>query len=142
VSSLHQIQMDLLLENDRMKAAAGDLEPLQSQSSPTSGSRPSDPSPRSGQGRARYRCTGMRDLVDQLNHAGGDMAATGSTDTRPITSEQLVTRTAQTALTRLGYGPLKADGMAGQAPAGLSKPSSAPTPSMSQVNSTLRPCSA
>src|SRR3712207_8432738 len=30
VSSLHQIQMDLLRENDRMKAA-GDLEPLQSQ---------------------------------------------------------------------------------------------------------------
>ena len=30
VSSLHQIQMDLLL-SDRMKAAAGDLEPLRSQ---------------------------------------------------------------------------------------------------------------
>lgn len=57
--------------------------------------------------------TGMRDLVDQLNHARGHMAATGPTDTRPITSEWLVTRTAQKALTRLGYGPLKADGVAG-----------------------------
>jgi peptidoglycan hydrolase-like protein with peptidoglycan-binding domain len=55
----------------------------------------------------------MRDLVDQLNQARGDVAATGSTDTRPITSEWLVTRTAQKALTRLGYGPLKADGVAG-----------------------------
>ena len=31
VSSLHQIQMDLLRENDRLKAATGDLEPLRSQ---------------------------------------------------------------------------------------------------------------
>ena len=35
------------------------------------------------------------------------MAASGSVATRPTTPEQLVT------LTRLGYGPLKADGVAG-----------------------------
>jgi hypothetical protein len=31
VSSLHQMQINLLRENDHLKAAAGDLEPLQSQ---------------------------------------------------------------------------------------------------------------
>jgi hypothetical protein len=114
VSSLHQIQMDLLLENDRMKAAVGDLEPLQSQ---VEALRQEVDLLTQARDLAKAElvtaATGMRDLVDQLNHAGGDMAATGSTDTRPITSEQLVTRTAQKAVTRLGYGPLKADGMAG-----------------------------
>jgi peptidoglycan hydrolase-like protein with peptidoglycan-binding domain len=57
--------------------------------------------------------TGMRDLVDQLNQARSDMAQPDLLTPGPITSEQLVTRTAQKALTRLGYGPLKADGVAG-----------------------------
>jgi hypothetical protein len=114
VSSLHQIQMDLLLENHRMKAAAGDLERLSSQLETL---RQEADLLTQARDLARAElvtaATGMRDLVDRLNHAGSDMAATGSTDTRPITSEQLVTRTAQKALARLGYGPLKADGVAG-----------------------------
>ena len=114
VSSLHQIQTDLLLENDRMKAAAGDLEPLQSQVETLRQEADLLTQARDlAKAELVTAATGMRDLVDQLNHAGGDMAATGSTDTRPITSDQLVTRTAQKALTRLGYGPLKADGAAG-----------------------------
>ena len=55
----------------------------------------------------------MRDLVDQLNQARSNVASTGSVNTKPLTSEQFVTRTAQKALARLGYGPLKADGVAG-----------------------------
>jgi len=57
----------------------------------------------------------MRDLVDQLNQTRRDVAATSSVTTRPLTSEQVVTLTAEKALTRLGYGPLKADGVAGPA---------------------------
>ncbi len=114
VSSLHQIQMDLLLENHRMKAAAGDLERLSSQLETL---RQEADLLTQARDLARAElvaaATGMRDLVDHLNHARGNMAATGSTDTRPITSEQLVTRTAQKALARLGYGPLKVDGVAG-----------------------------
>ncbi len=50
-----------------------------------------------------------------MTQARSDVAATGSVTTQPITSEQLVTLAAQKALTRLGYGPLKADGVAGPA---------------------------
>jgi Putative peptidoglycan binding domain len=114
VSSLHQIQMDLLLENDRMKAAAGDLEPLQSQ---VEALRQEADLLTQARDLARAElvtaATGTRDLINHLNQARRDTAATGSVTTRPITSEQLVTRTAQKALTRLGYGPLKADGAPG-----------------------------
>jgi hypothetical protein len=114
VSSLHRIQMDLLRENDRLKAATGDLELLRSQAEALRQEADLLTQARDlAKAELVTAATGMRDLVDQLNHAGGDMAATGSPDTRPITSEQLVTRTAQKALTRLGYGLLKADGMAG-----------------------------
>jgi hypothetical protein len=114
VSSLHQIQMDLLLEHDRLKAAAGDLEPLRSQ---VEALRQEADLLTQARDLARAElvtaATGMRDLVDQLNQARSNVSTTGSVNTRPITSEQLVTRTAQKALTRLGYGPLKVDGVAG-----------------------------
>jgi hypothetical protein len=114
VSSQHQIQMDLLLEHDRLKAAAGDLEPLRSQ---VEALRQEADLLTQARDLARAElvtaATGMRDLVDQLNQARSNVSTTGSVNTRPITSEQLVTRTAQKALTRLGYGPLKVDGVAG-----------------------------
>ncbi len=114
VSSQHQIQMDLLLENDRMKAAAGALEPLQSQAEAL---RQETDLLSQARDLARAElvtaATGMRDLIDQLNQTRSEVAETGSVNTGPITSEQLVTRTAQKALTHLGYGPLKADGVAG-----------------------------
>ena len=114
VSSLHQIQMDLLRENDRLKAAAGDLEPLQSRVEILR--READLLTQARDlARAELvtAATGMRDLIDQLNQARSNVASTGSVNTKPLTSEQFVTLTAQKALTRLGYGPLKADGMAG-----------------------------
>ncbi len=114
VSSQHQIQMDLLLENERMRAAAGDLELLRSQVETL---RQEADLLTQARDLARAElvtaATGMRDLVDHLNHARGAMAAPGSSNTRLITSEELVTRTAQKAMTRLGYGPLKVDGVAG-----------------------------
>ncbi len=114
VSSLHRIQMDLLLENERMKAAAGDLEPLRSQ---LEALRQEADLLTQARDLARAElvtaATGMRDLVSQLNQARSNVSMTGSVAPGPITSEQLVTRTAQKALTRLGYGPLKADGAPG-----------------------------
>ncbi len=114
VSSLHQIQMDLLLENHRMKAAAGDLERLSSQLETL---RQEADLLTQARDLARAElvtaATGMRDLVSQLNQARSNVSMTGSVAPGPITSEQLVTRTAQKALTRLGYGPLKADGAPG-----------------------------
>jgi hypothetical protein len=114
VSSLHRVQMDLLRENDRLKAAAGDLEPLRSQ---VEALRQEADLLTQARDLARTElvtaATGMRDLIDQLNQTRSDVAATGSVTTRPLTSEQLVTLTAQKALTRLGYGCLKADGVAG-----------------------------
>jgi chromosome segregation ATPase len=114
VSSLHQMQINLLRENDHLKAAAGDLEPLQSQVETL---RQEADLLTQARDLARAElvtaATGMKDLVDHLNHARSNEAATGSITTQPITSEQLVTLTAQKALTRLGYGPLKADGVAG-----------------------------
>ncbi len=113
-SSQHRIQMELLLEHDRLKSAAGDLELLRSQ---VEALRQEADLLTQARDLARAElvtaATGMRDLVDHLNHARGAMAAPGSSNTRLITSEELVTRTAQKALTRLGYGPLKADGVAG-----------------------------
>ena len=103
VSSLHQIQMDLLREKDRMKAAAGDLEPLQSQLETL---RQETNLLTQARDLARAElvtaATGMRNLVDQLNQARSDVVATGSVAPQPLTSEQLVTLTAQKALTRLG----------------------------------------
>ena len=114
VSSLHQIQMDLLRENDRLKAAAGDLELLRSQVETL---RHEADLLTQARDLARAElvtvATGMRDLVSQLNQARSNVSMTGSLNLEPITAEQLVTRTAQKALTRLGYGPLKADGVAG-----------------------------
>ncbi len=114
VSSLHQIQMDLLLENDRLKAAAGDLEPLRFQ---LEALRQEADLLTQARDLARAElvaaATGMRDLVDQLNQARSNVSMTGSVTSGPTTSEQLVTRTAQKALVRLGYGPLKVDGVAG-----------------------------
>jgi hypothetical protein len=114
VSSLHQMQMDLLRENDRLKSAAGDQELLRSQVEIL---RQEANLLTQARDLARAElvtaATGMRDLVDQLNQARSDVAATGSVTTQPVTSEQLVILTAQKALTRLGYGPLKTDGVAG-----------------------------
>ena len=114
VSSLHQIQMDLLLENDRLKAAAGALELLRSQVETL---RQEADLLTQARDLARAElvtaATGMRDLVSQLNQARSNASITSSVNLGPITSEQLVTLTAQKALTRLGYGPLKADGVAG-----------------------------
>ena len=114
VSSLHQIQMDLLLEHDRLKSAAGDLELLRSQAEAL---RQETDLLTQARDLARAElvtaATGMRDLIDQLNQARSNVASTGSVNTKPLTSEQFVTRTAQKSLTRLGYGPLKADGVAG-----------------------------
>ena len=114
VSSLHQIQMDLLLEHDHLKSAAGDLELLRSQ---VEALRQEADLLTQARDLARAElvtaATGMRDLVDQLNQARSNVSTTGSVNPGPITSKQLVTRTAQKALTRLGYGPLKVDGVAG-----------------------------
>ena len=114
VSSLHRIQMDLLLEHDRMKAVAGDLELLRSQIETL---RQEADLLTQARDLARAElvtaATGMRDLVDQLNQARSNASTTVSVNTGPITSEQLVTRTAQKSLTRFGYGSLKADGVAG-----------------------------
>lgn len=114
VSSLHQIQMGLLLENDRLKAAAGDLEPLQSQVEALRQKADLLTQARDlAKAELVTAATSMRDLVDQLNQARSNVSMTGSVTPGPTTSEQLVNRTAQKALTRLGYGPLKADGVAG-----------------------------
>ncbi len=77
VSSLHQIQMDLLRENDRVKAAAGDLEPLQSQLE-TLRQEANLLTQARDLARAELvtAATGMRNLVDQLNQARSDVAET------------------------------------------------------------------
>jgi len=114
VSSLHQIQIDLLLEHDRLKAAAGALELLRSQVETLRQEADLLTQARDlAKAELVTAATGMRDLVSQLNQARSNVSMTGSVAPGPITSEQLVTRTAQKALTRLGYGPLKADGVAG-----------------------------
>lgn len=109
VSSLHQIQMDLLMERDRMKAAQGDLEQLRSQVT-----KLRQEADLLGQARDLAQAelvtaaTGMKDLISRLNQTGNDVSTTGSID-----SQHLVTITAQKALTQLGYGPLTSDGVAG-----------------------------
>ena len=106
--------MDLLREHDRLKAAAGDLELLRSQVETLRQESDLLTQARDlAKAELVTAATGMRDLVDRLNNTRSNVAATGSINPGPITSEQLVTRTAQKALTRLGYGPLKVDGVAG-----------------------------
>jgi peptidoglycan hydrolase-like protein with peptidoglycan-binding domain len=57
--------------------------------------------------------TGMKDLISHLNNSGNDVSTTGSITTNSLDSQHLVTATAQKALTKLGYGSLKADGIVG-----------------------------
>jgi hypothetical protein len=86
--------------------------------------------------------TGMRDLVDQLNQARSIWRQPDLLTPGPITSEQLVTRTAQKALTRLGYGPLKADGVAGPGTRRAVEAFQRANNLQSPVNWMPRPCSA
>ncbi|MBM1175373.1 peptidoglycan-binding domain-containing protein [Microvirga arabica] len=55
----------------------------------------------------------MKDLINQLNTSGSDVSTTGSINTSTVDAQNLVTATAQKALTKLGYGSLKADGVVG-----------------------------
>lgn len=114
VSSLHQIQIDLLSERQRTKMAMGNLEQLRSQVEKLRQEADLLTQARDlAQAELVTAAIGMKDLLGQLNQVRGDVAATGSINTKPIDAQQLVTVTAQKALTRLGYGPLKADGVVG-----------------------------
>lgn len=114
VTSLHQMQLNLVLEKNRMQAAQGDLEQLRSQVA-----KLRQEADLLAQARDLARAelvtatTGMKDLLGRLSHARSDVAETGSVNTKAIDSQQLVTATAQRALARLGHGPLKADGVVG-----------------------------
>jgi chromosome segregation ATPase len=114
VRSLHQIQMDLLSERQRTTTAMGELEQLQAQVSKLRQEADLLTQARDlAQAELVTAATGMRDLISQLNNSGNDVSTTGSVNTSTIDARHLVTATAQKALTKLGYGALKADGIVG-----------------------------
>jgi hypothetical protein len=114
VRSLHQIQMDLLAERQRTTTAVGDLEQLGSQVLKLRQEANLLTQARDlAQAELVTAATGMKNLVSQLNTSGNDGSTTGSINTNTLDSQHLVTATAQKALTKLGYGSLKADGIVG-----------------------------
>jgi hypothetical protein len=114
VRNLHQVQMDLLSEPQRTTTAVGDLEQLQSQVSKLRQEADLLIQSRDlAQAELVAAATGMKDLISQLNTSGSDVSTTGSINTNTLDSQHLVTATAQKALTKLGYGSLKADGIVG-----------------------------
>jgi hypothetical protein len=114
VRHLHQIQMDLLAERQRTTTAVGDLEQLRTQVSKLRQEADLLTQARDlAQAELVTAATGMKDLVSQLNTSGNDVSTTGSINTNTLDGQHLVTATAQKALTRLGYGSLKADGIVG-----------------------------
>jgi chorismate mutase len=114
VRQLHQIQMDLLSERQRTTTAVGDLKQLQSQVSKLRQEADLLTQARDlAQAELVTAATGMKDLIGQLNNSGNDVSTTGSIRTNSLDSQHLVTATAQKSLTKLGYGPLKADGIVG-----------------------------
>ncbi len=114
VRHLHQIQMDLLSERQRTTTAVGDLAQLQSQVSKLRQEADLLAQARDlAQAELVTAATGMKDLISQLNSSGTDVSTTGSINTSTVDAQHLVTATAQKALTKLGYGALKADGIVG-----------------------------
>jgi len=114
VRSLHQIQMDLLSERQRTTTAMGELEQLHTQVSKLRQEADLLTQARDlAQAELVTAASGMRDLISQLNNSGNDVSTTGSVNTSTIDARHLVTATAQKALTKLGYGALKADGIVG-----------------------------
>ncbi|MBD2750299.1 hypothetical protein IC232_26925, partial [Microvirga sp. BT688] len=112
VRHLHQIQMDLLSERQRTTTAVSDLEQLQSQVSKLRQEADLLTQARDlAQAELVTAATGMRDLINQLNTSGNDISTTGSINTSTVNAQHFVSATAQKALTRHGYGPLKADGI-------------------------------
>ena len=110
----HLHQMDLLTERQRTTTAVGDLEQLRSQVSKLRQEADLLTQARDlAQAELVTAATGMKDLIGQLNSSGNDVSTTGSINTSTVDAQHLVTATAQKALTRHGYGPLKADGIVG-----------------------------
>jgi hypothetical protein len=114
VRSLHQIQMDLLAERQRTQSAVDNLEQLQAQVSKLRQEADLLMQARDlAQAELVTAATGMKDLLTQVNQSSSDVSTTGSITTNALDAQHLVTATAQKALTKLGYGSLKADGIVG-----------------------------
>ncbi len=114
VTHLHQMQMDLLAERQRTTTAAGDLEQLRYQVSTLRQEADLLTQARDlAQAELVTAATGMKNLISHLSNSGNDVSTTGSINTSTVDAQHLVTATAQKALTRHGYGPLKADGIVG-----------------------------
>jgi chromosome segregation ATPase len=128
VRHLHQIQMDLLTERQRTTTTVADLEQLQARVSKLRQEADLLTQARDlAQAELVTAATGMKDLISQINNSGNDVSTTGSINMNSLDSQHLVTATAQKALTKLGYGSLKADGIIGSGTRGRSQSSSAPT---------------
>jgi chorismate mutase len=114
VKHLHQIQMDLLSERQRTTTAVGDLEQLRTHVSKLRQEADLLTQARDlAQAELVTAASGMKDLINQMNNSGNDVSTTGSITTSTVDPQDLVTATAQKALTKLGYGSLKADGIVG-----------------------------
>jgi hypothetical protein len=110
----HQIEMDLLTERQRTTTVVGDLEQLRTHVSKLREEADLLTQARDlAQAELVTAATGMKDLISQLNNSGNDASTTGSIKTSPLDAPHLVTATAQKALTRHGYGSLKADDIVG-----------------------------
>jgi hypothetical protein len=114
VTSLHQIQMDLLNEKEQTKAAVGELEPLRAEFAKLRSEADLLTQARDlARAELVAAATGMKDLMGKLNRAGTDVSLAESINTSTIGAQEFVAATAQKALNKRGYGALKADGIVG-----------------------------
>jgi uncharacterized protein (DUF3084 family) len=114
VSSLHQRQLELLNERTQMEAAAGTLEHLRSEVATL---RTEHESLRQARDQVRAELAQARSeremIAQQSSPADSRSAKTASSPTQDTKLNHDAIVTAQTALTKRGYGPLQTDGIVG-----------------------------
>jgi DNA gyrase/topoisomerase IV subunit A len=114
ISSLSKHQMQLLHERKMTQATQADLTTLRAQAAALR--EEVDVLTRSrdeAQAELAVIKSELGDIVAKFNRAQADIPETGSTTASLSGPEEAVIVSAQKALTRLGYGPLAADGVLG-----------------------------
>jgi murein L,D-transpeptidase YcbB/YkuD len=114
VASLHQRQMELLNERTQREAAVGTLEKLRSD---VAALRQEQESLKRARNQLQTDLTHLREEQATARNPSGHIRATSGATALPAAWEREAVHasvvTAQKTLTKLGYGPLSADGILG-----------------------------
>jgi hypothetical protein len=110
VASLHQRQMELLNERTQREATVGTLEKLRSD---VAALRQEQEGLKQARDQLETDLTRLREEQAAARDTSGQVRATHGATASPAARERASIVTAQKTLTKLGYGPLAADGIMG-----------------------------